>query len=138
MNDDRVYEGGCLCGAVRWRATGEPLLVCHCHCGMCRRHSGAEYLTWVAFRPDALTWTGEKPTFYQSSENAKRAFCSRCGSGLTWHYLEEDIGIPIGSFDHPEELRPQFHTMTESQLPWVDTYDSLPRHKRFAGKSSRV
>ena len=140
MNDARVFEGGCLCGAVRWRAVGEPLWVAHCHCHMCRKNSGAEYVTGAGFRPSDLTWTAEKPVFYDSEfegRKAKRAFCPRCGSWQSWHYMEEDVMITLGSFDHPEELRPQFHSMTEGQLPWVESYDSLPRHKQFAGKSSR-
>ena len=45
VNDERVYKGGCLCEAVRWRATGEPLWVAHCHCHMCLKNLGAEYIT---------------------------------------------------------------------------------------------
>jgi hypothetical protein len=104
---------------------------------MCRKNSGAEYVTGAGFRPDDLTWTAEQPSFYDSEfegRKAKGAFCSRCGS---WHYMEEDVMITLGSFDHPEELRPQFQSMTENQLPWVETYDSLPRHNQFSGKSSR-
>ena len=54
------WEGGCLCGAVRYRAQGEPRAALHCHCADCRRASGVAFLSWAAFPRDALTWsTGE-------------------------------------------------------------------------------
>ena len=43
------WTGGCLCGAVRYRASADPLRVVSCHCGMCRRTSGAAFLTFVHF-----------------------------------------------------------------------------------------
>ena len=43
------WTGGCLCGAVRYRATVDPIRVVNCHCGMCRRASGAAFLTHVHF-----------------------------------------------------------------------------------------
>jgi hypothetical protein len=46
-------EGGCLCGAVRFVATGEPLNVAWCHCESCRKHSGAPVSVFVAFPHDA-------------------------------------------------------------------------------------
>ena len=117
MNGPAEYEGGCLCAAVRGRATEKPMRVAHCHCRMCRRNSGAAFATCAVFRFDAVTWTRGSPTFYQSSENAKRGFCSRCGSWLSWHYLEDRMAFNIGSFDNSEQAPPDLHIMTESQLP---------------------
>ena len=51
------FEGGCLCGAVRFVATGEPIGVAWCHCQSCRKHSGAPVSVFVAFRRDAYTVT---------------------------------------------------------------------------------
>ena len=50
-------EGGCMCGAVRFVATGEPIGVAWCHCQSCRKHSGAPVSVFVAFRRDACTAT---------------------------------------------------------------------------------
>ena len=49
------FEGGCLCGAVRFTATGEPKGVYWCHCQSCRRHSGAPASVFVAFERAAYT-----------------------------------------------------------------------------------
>ena len=60
------WTGRCLCGAVRYRATEDPIRAVNCHCGMCRRLSGAAFLTHVHFRIGAFTWTKGKPTRYHS------------------------------------------------------------------------
>ena len=107
MADAQNLEGGCLCGAVRWRATGQPLHSAHCHCRQCQRQSGAIFITGVLYPYEAVKWTSEEPDFYRSSESAKRGFCSRCGSWLSWHWLDEKIMMTVGSFDHPEEALEQ-------------------------------
>lgn len=42
------YSGGCLCGALRYRVTAEPLTLYACHCTDCQRRTG------TAFAPDAV------------------------------------------------------------------------------------
>ena len=76
-------QGGCLCGAVRFVATGEPIGVAWCHCQSCRKHSGAPVSVFVAFRRDAYTVTEGKIMKFNSSPGRLRGFCARCGSTLT-------------------------------------------------------
>ncbi len=76
-------EGGCLCGAVRFIATGEPIGVAWCHCQSCRKHSGAPVSVFVAFRRDAYAVTKGEITKFNSSPCRWRRFCARCGSTLT-------------------------------------------------------
>ena len=57
MNESQIYEGGCLCGAIRYRANGAPIGACHCHCGKCRRHSRAVFASAVGFPADDISWT---------------------------------------------------------------------------------
>ena len=131
MTKESVLEGGCLCGSVRWRATGAPLYAYHCHCRMCQRESGAAFMTGVTFPTAAVQWTVGSPRLYQSSENAKRGFCAQCGSWVSWHWLEEKISLTAGSFDHPEQIDPKWHVFTESQVPWLRLNDGLPQCMRF-------
>ncbi len=128
------WTGGCLCGAVRYRATAEPIRAVHCHCGMCRRESGAAFLTHVHFPIAAFAWTQGEPTRYQSSAEAGRGFCRRCGSTLTMHetVLDDRVQVTLGSLDRPEGVRPQDHVWTESQLPWLKIDDDLPRFQRIS------
>ncbi len=126
------WIGGCLCGAVRYRATADPIRAVNCHCGMCRRISGAAFLTHVHFLIGAFTWTKGKPTRYRSSSEAERGFCDRCGSTLTIHetVLNDRVQLTLGSLDRPENVRPDDHVWTESQLAWLHIDDGLPRFPR--------
>jgi len=81
----KPFEGGCLCGAVRYRASSAPIRGVICHCPMCRKHSGAPALAFVHFRVGDFEWISGAPTRYQSSEFAQRGFCARCGSTLSMH-----------------------------------------------------
>ena len=132
MEDAMQWTGGCLCGAVRYRATANPVRAVNCHCGMCRKSSGAAFLTFVHFPIGAFTWTEGEPVRYRSSSEAERGFCARCGSTLTMHeaILGDRVQVSLGSLDRPENVRPDDHVWTEDQLPWLHVDDDLPRFER--------
>jgi hypothetical protein len=128
----RPVEGGCLCGAVRYRADGEANGITHCHCRTCRRASGAAFVTWVGFDSEKFTFIEGTPASYASSANVVRTFCGECGTALTYQRqdLPSSIDITVGSMDDPEAVRPQNHTWTESQLSWISLGDGLPKYAR--------
>jgi hypothetical protein len=117
------YEGGCLCGAVRFVASDQPKGVYWCHCQSCRRHSGAPVCVFVAFEHSAYRVTkGEITKFDSTPGRTRRGFCARCGSTLTC----ESAGLPtethfhIGAFDQPERLPPSSrHVFADERLPWL-------------------
>jgi hypothetical protein len=125
-------EGGCLCGAVRYRAYGEAYGITHCHCRTCRHASGAPFVTWAGFDTDKFTFIQGKPASYASSANVVRTFCGGCGTALTYQRddLPGSIDVTLGSMDDPEAVRPQDHTWTESQLSWISLGDELPKYAR--------
>lgn len=130
MSDEEIHEGGCLCGAVRYRARGRPTQVNHCHCRMCQRASGAPLVTWATFPADRVEWIKGAPARRRSSDIAERGFCAACGSALLW---QEDarrdmIDLTAGTLDRPEAVRPQDHIWTESAVPWLAIADGLPRY----------
>ncbi len=124
-----IWTGGCLCGAARYRADADPLRVVICHCGICRRISGAPMLCFVHFPASAFIWLVGRPTRYRSSLGAERGFCARCGSTLTMHeaVLADRVQVALGSLDRPDLVRPDDHVWTQSQLPWLRISDDLPR-----------
>jgi hypothetical protein len=130
-----VREGGCLCGAVRYRAEGRPVSVNHCHCRMCQRASGAPVVTWATFPVAQFKWTKGAPTIRRSSEIAVRGFCGACGTALLWQSDAQPdlIDITAGSLDRPETIAPQEHLWTESAVPWLTIEDDLPRYRRSRG-----
>lgn len=127
--------GGCLCGAVRYRATGEPLVVAHCHCRMCQRQSGAAFVTWVAFPVAAFAFTAGSPASLRSSAKAERTFCAACGGTLTFRHDDSrhQVDVAAGSLDDPEAITPTDHIWTSSQLSWLTLGDRLPRHRGERG-----
>jgi len=80
---DDQFEGGCLCGAVRFVATGQPKWVAWCHCQSCRRHSGAPVSVFAAFERAVYVVTKGEITKFSSSPGVQRGFCAKCGSTLT-------------------------------------------------------
>lgn len=127
-----VHEGGCLCGAVRYRAEGDPVRVNHCHCRMCRKASGAPVVTWATFPAARVTFTKGAPTYRRSSLSAVRGFCRDCGAALTWQSDNglEFIDLTAGTLDRAELVSPQEHLWTESAITWLHLSDELPRYPR--------
>ena len=126
--------GGCLCGAVRYEASGDPLGVGHCHCHSCRRHTGAPVVTFVMFEADRVGFTGSERSIYNSSPGVKRAFCGQCGTPLTWEAHSRALDRPIIEFhistlDEPDAFIPDRHWFHEERIAWFDIADSLPRYR---------
>ena len=119
-------KGSCLCGAIRFEATGEPEGISVCHCGQCRRMSG--HLWSSAYvKDDELAIEGE-PQWYASSKTAKRGFCPTCGSGLFWQRLGSgDMGFSLGALDGPTGLRLEKHIHVASKGDYYTIADGLPQ-----------
>lgn len=128
LKDRQVFEGGCLCGAIRYRAQTAPTHPTYCHCRMCQQWTGAPVLLGVNFSREGFRFTRGEPAYYQSSPQSRRGFCPTCGSNLCF----DDVGNPnqcvtITSLDDPEAVQPEEHIWTSSQLSWFETTDTLPR-----------
>ncbi|HKC49623.1 MAG TPA: GFA family protein [Myxococcota bacterium] len=122
------FEGGCLCGAVRYRATGAAGNATLCHCQTCRRASGAPTVAWVTFAARAFGFTRGDPLRYRSSPLVLRTFCGRCGTPLSYARDDEPESIDVTtiSLDRAAELAPRDHTWTRHALPWMRGLDALP------------
>ncbi|MEX0445486.1 GFA family protein [Xenorhabdus sp. SGI246] len=99
------YRGGCLCGNIRFIATGIPVNPHTCSCTMCQKHSGALMLCWVEFPKNSIQWIGKGgfPSLYRSSDYSSRAFCSQCGSSLGAIDDGPTVGLILGNFDDHEQ-----------------------------------
>ena len=132
MTTQQVFEGGCLCAAIRYRSTVTPVRGVICHCSMCRKHSGAPVLAFVHFPHDAFSWVKGEPTRYRSSRYAERGFCPRCGSTLSMHeeVLEDRVQVTLGSLDEPARAKIDDHVWTDDRVAWFEVEDDLPRYPR--------
>ena len=113
--------GGCYCGAVRYTAQGEPLQRTNCHCGNCRRVSGAQAVAWITVPVTALTWVRGEPVRYRTDTQAARTFCGVCGTPLTYQNdgRPEQVDITVGSLDNPEAFAPTQGFYVDERLSWV-------------------
>lgn len=129
MADART--GGCLCGAVRFRTSGQPRGVVYCHCSQCRRQTGHYYAaTNVALAAIAIEGA-EHLTWFRASDFARRGFCSTCGSVLFWKRDDaDDISVMAGSFDSPSGLVGEAHIFVADKGDYYEINDGLPQHPR--------
>jgi hypothetical protein len=123
-----VATGGCQCGAVRY-AFYAPLENSHvCHCRMCQRATGGVFAALAGTAPDNFEWTRGTPSYYVSSSLAKRAFCEKCGTPLSFKYDTPTARMytTIGSLDQPELAPIVTQFGIESRLPWVKFCEDVP------------
>lgn len=124
-------RGRCLCGAVSYHIEGDPGGVVYCHCSQCRRQTGHFYAT-VNIEREQLAMDGEAfITWYASSDEAKRGFCSQCGSALFWKSNSSDtIAVLTGSLDNPTGLHGEAHIFVADKGDYYEIDDGLPQYAR--------
>lgn len=119
----KQVRGGCLCGAVRLVASGEPDRVGICHCLDCRKHHGALFFAAAVFPADAVIVTGETAS-YQG-----RHFCPRCGSSV-FARSGDEIEVHLGALDAPDQFIPTYELWTERREGFLPVF---PGTKRYPG-----
>jgi hypothetical protein len=130
MSAGEELRGGCLCGAVAYRLLGPPRLVSHCHCSICRRASGAAFVTWVTLPAESFELQRGTLARYRSSDHGWRGFCAACGSPIASgssrypRYIE----VTAGSLAEPGRVVPERHVFWPDHLGWLQAEDGLPRH----------
>lgn len=134
-------EGGCVCGAVRFEAQGEPQRVTICHCNWCQRRTGSAFGVEAVYAEDQVTVRGDTVSeFRHVSDESGRwldvAFCGRCGSnlGFTLQAVPGIRTLPAGAFDDPSWLSPERyafrHVYTRSRRDWSDITGKVEIYER--------
>jgi hypothetical protein len=118
-----IHSGGCLCGAVRFEATGPAEKPHTCSCRFCQRHTGAPTAAWVEFPAGRIAWTGAagRPSTWRSSDYSSRAFCPACGSSIGAIDDEPVVALLVGSFDDPTDpaFMPEYHSFEDCRPGWI-------------------
>jgi hypothetical protein len=133
MSDD-IHEGGCLCGAVRYRVSGPLRGIINCHCTMCQRlhgsagaHSKAKKANITVTEERGLKW-------FATSQRARRGFCGECGSVLFWEPVGQDAtGIVAGTLDQPTGLKTIGHIFVGEKPDFYELNDDVPRFEGSSG-----
>jgi hypothetical protein len=110
--DMEQFSGGCLCGRVRYVASGRPFRIGLCHCLDCRKHHGALFHASAIFADSAVSITGE------TRDYAGRYFCPRCGSSVFGRVADE-VEINLGSLDAPDQFQPTYELWTVRRESWL-------------------
>jgi hypothetical protein len=123
-----IREGGCLCGAVRFKAEGEPINVRICHCRNCQKAMGSPFYARALFSQDALTVEGDTVS-YPSSATLGRVFCKACGTRLfSWRKNGTAAGVALATFDDRNAFAPTEHIWVTEKMDWVKLDDGLPQY----------
>jgi hypothetical protein len=123
-----IREGGCLCGAVRFWAEGEPINVRVCHCRNCQKAMGSPFFARALFDQKALGIKGETAR-YASSEALDRVFCKACGTRLfAWRRNGTAAGVALAAFDDRNAFAPTEHIWVKEKMHWLKLDDGLPQY----------
>jgi len=133
--DTRPYTGGCLCGALRYEARGEPATSGHCYCADCRKASGSGFIPFMVFAGEALLVRGATRQFRSpaaSGRTAVRNYCPQCGGLVFGGELgrSDSFTVYAGSLDEPARFRPRVAIFTRDRPEWAVIPPGL---KTFAG-----
>lgn len=129
----RQHEGGCLCGAVRYRISEPAKFSSICHCRSCQRATGSPVSGFVGVTADHFTVLTGNIALYESSPGVRRGFCRQCGTSLTYegNPWPDEVHIYTATLDDPTVLPPSVHTMTVDSIPWLITEDDLAEKTGF-------
>jgi len=128
MSDHQGYplEGGCTCGAVRYRMTTKPMYVHCCHCRWCQRETGSAFVLNAMIEADRVELLQGTPqvvlTPSASGKGQKIARCPTCRIALWSNYAGSGDRIRfvrVGTLDDPDRLPPDIHIFTSTKQPWV-------------------
>ena len=123
-----MHKGACLCGAVTYEVVGPLQAAIACHCTQCRKTSGHYWSATQVLDAQLTITKDEGLTWFQSSERARRGFCSRCGSSLFWQLAGEGAtSIGAGTLDGPTGLTTAMHIYVADKGGYYDLSDELPK-----------
>ena len=130
------FTGGCMCGAVRYECSAEPVMAGNCHCRDCQRASGGAFVSALAVPRNALTITGEVKYYDvkgDSGNTVSRGFCPNCGARLFGRpaVASDLIVIMAGSLDDPSWYKPGMDFYTASAQPWDHMNPDLPKFPKM-------
>jgi hypothetical protein len=127
------HEGGCACGAVRYRLTDAPMFVHCCHCSACQRETGSAFVINALIEADRVeTLAGEPEPVMTPSESGRGQQvwrCPGCKVALWSNYggaVDLLRFVRVGTLDEAARLAPDVHIFTHSKVPWVRLPDGVP------------
>ncbi len=135
-----LLHGHCLCGEVRYEASGAAGEMWYCHCRACRKSSGVGFGTWL--EAPGIRWLAgeQRVTRFNLSPTLVRAFCERCGSVLPALAADgRHALLPAGGLDDTGARRPGCHAYMSERVSWLPAWnDALPRYPGRRGQGNPI
>jgi hypothetical protein len=129
-------EGGCSCGAVRYRLGSEPLVVHCCHCLNCQRQTGSAFVINLLIERDRVEVLAGEPQsvdVLRDNGSMQRIYrCPTCQVALFSEYTYPQVWfVRGGTLDEPRGVTPDVHIYTRSKVEWVSLPEGTPAFERF-------
>jgi hypothetical protein len=124
-------EGGCSCGAVRYRLASEPMFVHCCHCLSCQRQTGSAFVINLLIEADRVELVAGEPQpvdVPRDDGSSQRIYrCPMCQVAVFSEYGRPEVRfVRAGTLDEPSSVAPDVHIFTRSKVPWVTLPESTP------------
>ena len=137
MQSEKTHEGGCQCGAVRYRTSAQPKRAMACHCTTCKQRTGAPYGIGVYFADEDVEFIqGEMQAYTFHSDTSdrwiKNEFCQSCGTAVTWT-LEMRPGLRAiagGTYDDPDWYQLDAHIWSRSARSDMCYPEGMPIYEK--------
>jgi hypothetical protein len=132
-----VSEGGCLCGAVRYRITGTPSSSSVCFCRSCRLASGAASVGWFVVDLGQYTLLRGRLASFQSSPPVTRSFCAQCGTPLAYQHTDNAgaIELTTATLDEPQRFPPTHEIWHSQKVGWAASDAALAHFSEETGSA---
>jgi len=125
-------KGSCECQGVMFELTGELRDVVFCHCSQCRKTSGHYWAATQVSKGNLNLIKATSLSWYDSSDKARRGFCSVCGSSMFYERKGIDkISVSAGSLEIPTSLDRMRHIYVASKGDYYDISDELPQFEEY-------
>jgi len=132
------FDGGCACGAVRYRMHALPLFVHCCHCTRCQRETGSPFAHHAMIEFTALTLLQGEPDFVPvPTDSGSKHWVARCGTCRSAMWNEHGTRkaiiryVRVGTLDEPAAFPPLAHIFTRSKQPWLALPDDGKHYQTY-------
>lgn len=132
------FEGGCFCGAIRYRVSAAPYFVYLCHCSDCRRINGSAFHTGIAVPLASLDVTSGTPDTFETTADSgntiTRYHCAHCATQL-WSITTADntlVSVKAGSVTSvpADAIRPMMQIFWDSRVAWAPVEANITTYAR--------
>jgi hypothetical protein len=130
---ERVLDGACQCGAVRYRVADAFRYAANCHCSRCRAATGTAFKSFAGIERARLEITeGSDRLLIFGEDTLNDTRCGACGS-LLYSVVRDGayVHVAMGSLVDTPSIRPAEHIYVGSKAPWFEITDDLPQSQEL-------